>query len=70
MSDTSTPVGHYAMVVLVGALWASALVSALFRWPVNSSGDSLSKRYDISAGVEGAVQGVMVGCVVMDAVFM
>jgi hypothetical protein len=69
-TNMSSPVRDYFAILLIGALWASALVAMLYKWPVARDGSSLRRRYDVGAIVDAGMGGVPVGCVILDAVFM
>ncbi|KAH7145552.1 hypothetical protein B0J13DRAFT_525088 [Dactylonectria estremocensis] len=68
---TKAGVGIYATILFVGALWVSALVSLLFDWPSDSTGDTFNKRYDGKLGIEhGVSNGPVWGCFVVDVAFV
>ena len=60
----------YTILLLVAALWVSAIVSLFLDWPSDPKGHQYKKRYGWVEGIEnGAIEGPVWGCFAVDVSF-
>ena len=59
----------YTAILLVTALWATAMASLFLDWPSDSTGLPYNKRYMVDQPISSSIDGPVWGCVAADLSF-